>query len=175
MHQYTQKLSKAATNATVVLPYVLFAALCWWCGTPPTTSITKLESAKNAVTRAFFFFFCFFTDVEETCFTLVSPAGCFKFSTPDHWKDILSEATVPQVKGTPYPVWADLFLHENNTGKSARQLADDDQHQYFMPFQSQVSIFNGLSVNPNYMVKKLRSVSVTKAAHTPPFASKAHK
>lgn len=35
-----------------------------------------------------------------------------------------------------------------------------------MPFQSQVSIFNGLSVNPNYTVKKLRSVPVTKAVHT---------
>lgn len=67
MHQYTQKLSKTATNATVFLPHVSLAPLCWWCGTTPTTSITKLESAKSAVTGA-----VILSQMQKECVSLVS-------------------------------------------------------------------------------------------------------
>lgn len=67
MHQYTQKLSKTATNATVFSPSC-FPSHHYADGVEtPTTSITKLESAKSAVTGA-----VILSHMQKKCVSLVS-------------------------------------------------------------------------------------------------------
>lgn len=140
MHQYTQKLSKTATNATVFLPHVSRTTLCWWCGTTPTTSITKLESAKSAVTSA-----VILSQMQKKCVSLVShlfyQLAALYFHTASMMTNICTvSCRFSPVKGILCQDSVRPALHsEGNDSKSARQQTDNDQHQYFITFQSQTS------------------------------------
>lgn len=127
MHQYTQKLSKTATNATVSPPRLCLTPLCWWCGTTPTTSITKLDSAKGAVTRA-----VILSQMQRKCVSLVShlfyQMAALYFHTQLQWWQIFA----------PFHAFFPLSHEKGDSGRSARQ-QQDDHHQYFTPFQSQTS------------------------------------
>lgn len=137
MHQYTQKLSKTAANATVFLPHVSLATLCWWCGTTPTTSITKLESAKSAVTGA-----VILSQMQKKC---VSPVSHLFYQLAALYFNAASNICTVScrfspVKGILCQELVRLALHkEGNNSKSARQQTDNDQHQYFIAFPSQTS------------------------------------
>lgn len=143
MHQYTQKLSKTATNSTVSLPHVSLTTLCWWCETAPTTSITKLESAKSAVTGALIL-----SQMQKKCVSLVShlfyQLAALYFIYFHAASMITNIYTVScrfsLVEWILCQELVRLALHsEGNNSRSARQQTDNDQHQYFIAFQSQTS------------------------------------
>lgn len=154
MHQYTQKLSKTATNATVFLPHVSLTTLCWCCGTTPTTSITKLESAKSAATSA-----VILSQMQEKCVSLVSHlfyqlaalyfhAACLKINI------CTVSCRFSPVKGILCQELVRLRLH--NEGDNSKICPATNRWwstSIFYSISVTNFIFNSLSVNANYMVK----------------------
>lgn len=136
-HRNWAKLQLMPQSLSLMFP---FTTLCWWYGSTPTTSITKLESAKCSYQCSYFI-----ADAEEMCkrcFTLVLPPGCFIFPYSFYDDKYLHGpwAVFSMVKEILCQELVRIALHNgNNNSTSAQQQTHNDQHQYFIAFQSQTS------------------------------------
>lgn len=139
-HRNWAKLQLMAQSSSLMFP---LTTLCWWCGSTPTTSITKLESAKSAVTGA-----VILSQMQKKCVSPVSHLF-YQLAALNFYTALAMTDICKPVRGAHF-CWE---LHdEDNNRKSARQQTEWSASMFYSISVSNF-ICNSLSVNANYTVK----------------------
>lgn len=131
-------------------PYVSLKTLCWWCGTTPTTSITKLESAKSAVTSA-----VILSQMQKKCVTLVSHLFYQLSALFFHTASMLTHICIVPFHFSLVRLILCQELARQRRQKQEICSATDRQWSTSIFYSISVTnfIFNSPSVNANYTVK----------------------